>query len=222
MNWATWQSASRCSGGAAPGLKEFWLWIDANYPTLFKNGGIYNCRPVRGSSTMSIHSEGRAIDLMIRPLNGKGDPRGRKLVEVLGEHGKALGIQAIIFDRTIWTAKSPQGRPYKGVHPHYDHLHVEFDKASSKSLTVAKLDQVLGTTTVRLLRWTRPMMRGTDVKFVQQLLDIPADGVFGEQTHKAVKRFQLANGIWADGIVNQATWDALKATRGMIDGLGGT
>jgi peptidoglycan hydrolase-like protein with peptidoglycan-binding domain len=47
--------------------------------------------------------------------------------------------------------------------------------------------------------------RGDDVKELQKLLKINADGIFGRQTEKAVKSFQLENGLVADGIVGQKT-----------------
>ncbi|ABX07821.1 Peptidoglycan-binding domain 1 protein (plasmid) [Herpetosiphon aurantiacus DSM 785] len=54
--------------------------------------------------------------------------------------------------------------------------------------------------------------RGTDVKALQYLLAIDADGVFGDATVTAVKRFQGRKGLTADGIVGPATWDALTET----------
>ena len=40
--------------------------------------------------------------------------------------------------------------------------------------------------------------------------DSGADGVFGSQTEKAVKRFQKDNGLVEDGICGQKTWNALS------------
>jgi hypothetical protein len=51
--------------------------------------------------------------------------------------------------------------------------------------------------------------RGTAVRQVQSALDIPADGVFGAQTERAVKRFQTRKGLAADGVVGPETRDAL-------------
>jgi len=44
---------------------------------------------------------------------------------------------------------------------------------------------------------------------VQRALDIPADGIAGPQTTRAVKRFQRANGLVVDGIVGPQTLAAL-------------
>lgn len=57
-------------------------------------------------------------------------------------------------------------------------------------------------TFTRVLRYGS---RGDDVKELQKLLKINADGIFGRQTEKAVKSFQLENGLVADGIVGQKT-----------------
>ena len=50
---------------------------------------------------------------------------------------------------------------------------------------------------------------GPWVTKVQQALDIPADGIFGSQTQAAVKSFQLANGLAADGIAGPDTYRAM-------------
>ena len=48
---------------------------------------------------------------------------------------------------------------------------------------------------------------GDDVKWLQSRLAIPADGIFGPATEAAVRAFQKANGLVADGIVGPKTWD---------------
>ena len=47
--------------------------------------------------------------------------------------------------------------------------------------------------------------RGERVKFVQRLLNLYPDGIFGNETDTAVRRFQETNGLTADGIVGVGT-----------------
>jgi len=51
--------------------------------------------------------------------------------------------------------------------------------------------------------------RGTAVRRIQQELRISADGIFGEQTERAVKRFQRGHNLVPDGIVGPLTRGAL-------------
>ena len=56
---------------------------------------------------------------------------------------------------------------------------------------------------------------GSSVAALQQALGIPADGIYGPQTRKAVRRFQRANGLVVDGIAGPQTLAALGlAARG--------
>lgn len=54
--------------------------------------------------------------------------------------------------------------------------------------------------------------KGEDVKKLQQKLGIGADGSFGPGTEKAVKDWQAKNGLKADGIVGDASWNKLFAS----------
>ena len=71
--------------------------------------------------------------------------------------------------------------------------------------------------TPRILRLTRPLMQGGDVRRVQQALiglgynlgSSGADGIYGSGTVAAVKKFQQDQGIDADGIVGPATRNKL-------------
>jgi hypothetical protein len=71
----------------------------------------------------------------------------------------------------------------------------------------------------RALFYRFPLLRGDDVLDVQRRLrDLgyrsvgQPDGLFGNQTEEAVRRFQQANDMKVDGIVGPRTWTALFQT----------
>ncbi|NCN83394.1 MAG: DUF3380 domain-containing protein [Sphingomonadales bacterium] len=65
---------------------------------------------------------------------------------------------------------------------------------------------------------TRPPLRqgdrGDDVRMLQELLDLEADGIFGSGTDRKVRAFQKDKGLKDDGIVGRNTWTALLAEEG--------
>jgi peptidoglycan hydrolase-like protein with peptidoglycan-binding domain len=55
-------------------------------------------------------------------------------------------------------------------------------------------------------------VKGAGVVALQRALGIPADGIYGPQTRRAVKRFQRAQGLVVDGIAGPQTLAALGIT----------
>jgi hypothetical protein len=139
-----YEPATRCTGGPSPGAKALMAWFTGAFGHLGgKNLGIYNCRPVRGSTmTTSLHGEGRACDLGINP---HGAEWGTSLAEMLRTRSGELGIQCLIWDRRIWSAAYPDAgwRLYSGTNPHRDHIHLELSKASASGLTPQTIQRVL-------------------------------------------------------------------------------
>jgi len=209
MNFATWQGATRNAGSARPGARALMAWCLDNYP-MARNLGIYNYRPVRGSTSLSIHAEGRALDVGFPVVGGQAHAEGTRLLNQLGARGRELGVQTIIWNRRIYSARSPYGRTYTGVNPHIDHLHVELTRDAGERLTTSTIISILGGTAPRrVLRLTTPYMTGEDVKEVQRRVAVAADGIYGPATKDAVIRFQRSKGLTADGVVGAQTWAAL-------------
>lgn len=138
-------SCRACSGGPQPGTVALSRALLEKY-TYTKNVGIYNCRDVAGTNVRSQHSCGRAFDQGVPVLAGgaANTALGYPIVTDLRNNGTALGISRIIYNRAIYDASSPNGRYYGGVHPHYDHLHIEQSPAAAATLTYTQAAKALG------------------------------------------------------------------------------
>lgn len=107
--------------------------------------GIYNCREVRGGGALSVHAEGRALDL--RPSDwsdARPSALGNQILGVLGSQADALGVQRVIWFGRVYDHASPLGRAYHGASPHHDHLHIEQTWAASQSLSYDHASDVIG------------------------------------------------------------------------------
>jgi putative chitinase len=51
--------------------------------------------------------------------------------------------------------------------------------------------------------------KGDDVEKIQEKLGLKSDGSFGSNTEKAVKEWQLKNGLTPDGVIGDKSWDKL-------------
>lgn len=195
-----------------------------------RNMGIYNCRPVRGGQISSIHAEGRAGDHGVN-TDARGRVKGHRLIETLRPVAKELGIQCMIFDRKIWSAKSPgkKGRPYPGVNPHYDHAHIELTRNAAKNLTIATIRDAIekaskpavqpapvkpaaGKKPVKLgSRALRRGSKGKDVLWVQKRIGhgVKPDGIYGQRTEEAVRWYQDRHNLPVDGSIGPRDWAKL-------------
>lgn len=99
---------------------------------------------------------------------------------------------------------------YGGSNPHDHHMHVSVDlpDLDSPAPWPIKLTAPTGSVTPK-----NPTLRrgakGERVAYLQGLLMISRDGIFGPATERAVRNFQGGRGIAVDGIVGQYTWRAL-------------
>jgi hypothetical protein len=147
MPWASYEYARKCTGGPKSGAVALMTWINKNYPKS-KNWGIYSCKMIPGSNSLSIHGEGRALDVGYALVDGKANPDGYRLFAHLKAHAIELGVQGIIWDRKISTNRG-DNRPYSGgpdvTTAHVNHLHIELTNTSARTLTAAKIAQIMGT-----------------------------------------------------------------------------
>lgn len=148
-NFDTYRSATRCVGGAQPGTVALDHFLRAQFPKTYPIN-IYSCRDVFGGVGYSHHAEGRADDRGVptTPTGGAITAIGMPVIHLLGPHGKALGIDHMIYNRRIWAAAYPTGKYYSGKHPHYDHWHIGLTWEASQTLTIAKIESIVFPTSV--------------------------------------------------------------------------
>lgn len=79
--------------------------------------------------------------------------------------------------------------------------------APNHTKPISKKPIKAGPSTKPALRGTlRVGSRGAAVSYLQGVLKLKADGIFGPMTEKAVKDFQAKNELTADGLVGPKTW----------------
>lgn len=131
-----WTGESGCSGRLTEGARRVGAALRSRFPGITSIGG-YSCRRnTANTSKMSVHGSGRALDIFIPKSggsadNGQGDPVANFLVK----NAERIGIQLIIWDRSVWRSNGRNESRYSGPHPHDDHLHVELTVESSRMQT---------------------------------------------------------------------------------------
>jgi len=128
-----------CVGFSQPGAVELGDFLNQTFPTGTAGYGVYRCQ-VLTSPYYSLHSEGRAIDFMIRTDNnqygGAANNVGDPIANWLIENADVIGVQSIIWDRTIWRSSYwPRDHCVDASNPHWDHLHIELTWDAAHQLT---------------------------------------------------------------------------------------
>lgn len=138
--------------------------------------GCFNPSLIPGSTTYSIHAEGRAID----PGTPDAEVRARMaaFVERLIAHSDELGVQCVIHQKRIWsTAVDTRVLPFSAWRPlsnwqavgdHMNHAHIELVReraAGANALTVAYIDSILN-----------PVTHAQEAAEVQTKIIVPTTG----------------------------------------------
>jgi hypothetical protein len=97
----------------------------------FAAGGVST-----GHMAGSAHYDGRAIDVLVRPVSAANRTRGWAIAQYLVSQADRLAIKTVIFDDRIWTAGSRSDDGWRDYDPperagdpvileHRDHVHVD-------------------------------------------------------------------------------------------------
>ena len=205
-NWGGYSAPTSCLPQIPQGAKSLLAYLEDSFSWV-NSLGICNCRNSTGGSGLSHHANCRALDAGIPTgSNGSYLPAfGDPLIELLGPHGRELGLDHLILNRTIYSARSPDGRYYSGTHPHYNHAHIGLTTAGAINLNYASLVAILGEPAggddmaFLPLKDGDGLSRGRperreDVYLLQSMLGITGsglDGLYGNGTAAKVKPFTI-------------------------------
>lgn len=127
----------------------------------------------------------------------RGD-RGRDVKKLQ----RALGVHA---DGIFGPGTKKALRKFQARH----HLHVDGVAGPATWKALQRSQANTSATTKKVVAGGKAKIIGHSVRAVQRELGVPADGVFGPQSLKALKSFQREHGLAADGVVGPATWRAM-------------
>jgi peptidoglycan hydrolase-like protein with peptidoglycan-binding domain len=164
----------------------------------------YNYRKIEGSSSLSNHASGTAID-----FNAPNHPMGARVTFSTAKVTAIRKILAYCDGVVRW------GGDYSG---RKDEMHFEIvknaaavaklaKKIKTGSVTKPSTPAVTGTLCKGKLRpELRRGAKGEHVLFLQKMIGAKADGDFGPATESRVRWYQQMRGLGVDGVVGPRTW----------------
>lgn len=191
--------------------------INSSYRTIAQQMLLYNWYKDKSPVALpgsSNHQSGLALDIE--------DPRGWEPYlmaqnwyplagdpphfDYVGGGTKDIRSVAILAFQKLWNKNHPNERITEdGIYGLGGETESALNRSTAMGFSKAPWDEQ-----PRVLRLCRPMMEGSDVKWLQTCLKnaeitVSTDGVFGLGTDKAVKEFQQKKNLKADGIVSTET-----------------
>jgi len=142
--------ATGCAKAAQPGALGLQGWFESRFTG--ESWGIFNCRKVAGSSSWSLHAEGRALDWKLDSDIEAQRRQGDQIVSLLLRRdrrgnraalARRLGLQEIIWRCQIWTSARGGPRVYSPcrnpkvskTEAHRDHVHMGLSWAGARMKT---------------------------------------------------------------------------------------
>jgi Putative peptidoglycan binding domain len=203
--------------GNAPALVKLWAQVKAKFPNRStEDDGMLG--DVRHQARISDHNPNAvgivtALDLTHDPRHGFNS---YAFADYLKEQNDPR-IKYVISNRRIWTPQTELWRVYTGQNPHDCHVHISvrgtpkhYNDASDWDLDGFPAVDDQNAAPAESRPTLRPGSQGDDVRRLQNLLGVAADGDFGRETRNAVKRFQTKHKLVSDGVVGPQTWRTLE------------
>lgn len=141
-----WTTTAACGRGLKAGGQKLGTYLRDKFTVITSVGGFACRKNTADASRMSVHGTGRALDIFVPKTGGAADNgQGDKVANWLIANAQRIGVQLIIWDRSIWRANGTNDAAYGGPHPHDDHLHVELTTEGGDAKTAWFLDMSDGT-----------------------------------------------------------------------------
>lgn len=150
----TYDAALKCVKRPSKGALALQGWLEANVRG--ESWGIVRCERLSKRS-MSLHSEGRAIDWRLNARRPSERAAARRLIALMLAPDSAgnpralarrMGVQEMIFDCRYWGAGMERPGPYSlcftrsgkrrrvdDTSAHRDHIHIGIDRAAARLRT---------------------------------------------------------------------------------------
>lgn len=145
--FASNSTGTSCSGGTRPGTTSVVAYLKYHWGDRLT--GTYNCRTVSGSSSLSLHAEGRALDYHVNKNVAAEKAIGDAIFNFFRKTdsgGVALapmrrfGIQEVIWNCRTYSASNTTIRTYfqcangstSATLRHEDHIHIGLNRAGAE------------------------------------------------------------------------------------------
>lgn len=134
-------SPNLCPGQLLEGASTLKQILESEFTNAISVSG-YDCELSSQGNRYTMHATGRALDIFLNIEEGPDrDEFGDNLANTMVVNSQDIGIQTVIWNRTIWNASRPTSpvnsreRPYVVLDQHRDHIHVELNNAASDMTT---------------------------------------------------------------------------------------